>query len=364
MEIKLYLRMLRRGWWIVLLTILVAVNIALLAAYFTRPIYRASARFSVSPNPSLISDGIDVITSLEALDKRSIIQTYAEFLNSNRIYQETLQAMNLTEEQLLAYKRATVVIPDANILELSFEGPDRQLTAALANNLGQNAIRHIKQLYDVYDINLLDPATVPTIPIQPQPLRNAVLASVIGLILGAALAIASEQIRQPIESYRYRASLDPVSGVYHRRYFLQQLEQTVSRNPVGVTSLGLVRLDGLTGLIDSLPQPVVQELLHEVSSILNKELRGNDLIGRWNDSTYALLLPSTPEQAASRTMERIRLALLNPIVLEDYGETMQLDPFISVASYRPGDTSSALVQRAEDALERSPQSNTDLRNRI
>jgi diguanylate cyclase (GGDEF)-like protein len=353
MEIKLYFRMLQRGWWIVALTVLVALIVALLSAYISQPVYRSSARFSVSPSTSVSTTGQELLNSMEALDKRSIIQTYAEFLNSQRIYDETLVAMNLVPANMTQFTRLTVVIPDANILELSIEGPDARLVALMANNVGQNAIQHIKQLYKIYDINVLDPALVPVIPISPQPLRDAGVAALLGLIIGAALAITSEQIRVPLDSYRKRASLDPVSLVFNRRYLQHRLEEMIVRSPTEGMALGLVRLNGLRDLLDTLPQSAVQQILRQVAAVLQKELRGNDMIGRWNESTFALMLPATNEIAASRTMDRIRIALLKPINLVNFGETVQLDPSVGVAVYKEGDGAGDLTSRAENALEHS-----------
>ena len=353
MEIKMYLGMLKRGWWIILLTVLIAVNAALIAAYFPTPIYQASARFSVSPSASLTGSGQEVLNSLEALDKRSIIQTYAEFLNSQRIYEGTVQAMGLNLEDLEDYKRSTVVLPDANILDLTFEGPDAQLVALLANNTGQSAITSIKELYKVYDINPLDPAVVPVVPIRPQPLRDAGVAAVLGLVLGVALAITSEQLRVPLDSYRQKASLDPVSNVFNRRYLQHRLDEWHSRSTPEKYSLGLVRLNNLLDMIDTLPSNIVQQLLRQVTAILKKELRGNDVIGRWDDTTFVLVLPNTPEEAAARTMDRIRSALLAPINLANYGEQIELHPTVAVSSYHDGETADNVTERAEYALERS-----------
>jgi diguanylate cyclase (GGDEF)-like protein len=353
MEIKLYLRMLQRGWWIVALTILVAINVALISDYFTQPTYQASARFSVSPSSIMSTTGQEVLSSMEALDKRSIIQTYAEFLNSQRIYDETLRSMSLTPENMVKYVRTTVVLPEANVLELTFVGPDPKMVAILANNTGQSAITNIKQLYKIYDINVLDPALVPVIPISPQPLRDAGVAALLGVVFGAILAITSEQLRGTLDTYRQRASLDPISMVLNRRYLQHRMDELAIRNPEGVTALGLAQLSGLNDLIDTLPQGVVQMLMRKVAATLQKELRGNDLIGRWNETTFALVLPETSETAATRTMERIRTALLKPVNLENYGETFHLDPLVSVASYKEGDATSDVTRRAEDALERS-----------
>lgn len=353
MELKLYMRMLLKGWWIVLLTILVAVNATLISAYFTQPIYSSTARFSVSPSASLIGGDQEVLNSLEALDKRSIIQTYAEFLNSQSIYEETVKSMGLNVAELVDYKRTTVVLPDANILDLTIEGPDADLAAMLANNTGQMAITRIKELYKVYDINPLDPAVVNLTPIKPQPLRDAGIAAVLGLVLGGALAIMREQIRVPLDSYRQRASMDAVSNVLNRRFLQNRLDDWHARGTGERYSLGLIRLNSLKDLVDTLPPNVVQQLLRQVTGIFKKELRGNDIIGRWDDTTFALVLPNTSEDAASRTMERIRTTLLSPIDLINYGESLKLDPTVSVSCYRDGDTVNDVTERAEQILERT-----------
>lgn len=103
MEVKLYLQMLRRSWWIVAITTLATVIAALVVSYLTRPTYQATARFIVSPSPSLVSGGANLLNSLSTLDKRSIVTTYAEILNSQRIYTETTSLLQLNNVDLTAY---------------------------------------------------------------------------------------------------------------------------------------------------------------------------------------------------------------------------------------------------------------------
>ena len=85
MEVKLYLRMLQRSWWIIVITTLATLIAALVMAYLTPPTYQATARFIVSPSPSLITGGSNLLNSLSTLDKRSIITTYADCSGSTTI---------------------------------------------------------------------------------------------------------------------------------------------------------------------------------------------------------------------------------------------------------------------------------------
>jgi len=94
MEIRLYFQMLQRGWWLIVLGALVAVIASLAASYLVVPQYQAAARFFITPNASLSSEK-EVVNSLNTLDRRSIVSTYAEVMNSHRIYADTLAALQL-----------------------------------------------------------------------------------------------------------------------------------------------------------------------------------------------------------------------------------------------------------------------------
>ncbi len=112
MEFKLYLQMLQRSWWIVLLTALAALVIALAAVFFIPPTFRSTARFVVSPNLEQIGlqDDTDLLRSLEALDRRSIIATYAEVVNSERIFNEAVAALGMSPAEILEYTHTTVTL--------------------------------------------------------------------------------------------------------------------------------------------------------------------------------------------------------------------------------------------------------------
>jgi capsular polysaccharide biosynthesis protein len=50
------------------------------------------------------------------------------------------------------------VQPDSNILVRLVEGPNPQVAASLANNMGQNGLNYINGLYQVYTLSFLDQA--------------------------------------------------------------------------------------------------------------------------------------------------------------------------------------------------------------
>ena len=87
------------------------------------------------------------------------------------------------------------------------------------------------------------------------------------------------------------------------------------------------------------------------SSVLKNQLRGNDLVARWDDIDFSVLLFDTPGQAAWNTMSRVQAALTIPIKIDISGEDLKLKPVIGIAEYRVGDSMSSLVKNTNWALE-------------
>ena len=357
MEAKLYFHMLRRSWWIIVITMLAAVIASLVVSYVTPPTYQATSRFIVSPNPSLLTGGSNnMLNSLSTLDKRSIVTTYAEILNSQRIYSETIKLLQVDPSELNDYRFSAVPLPDANIIEFSVQGPDRDKVYVLANGISQHAVEYVRSLYQVYDLNVLDPVSMPSRPISPQPLRDSAIALVVGLALGVILALIRELMRTPIENFVQQRTLDDASLALNKRAFEQKLSEIAFASPQDF-SLCVVHLNGLAQYIHALPQSTVQRILRGVTKVLRNQLRGNDIVGRWAEDDFIVLLSDTPGAAAMNTMERVRMALSYPVPLDVSGDAILLDPQIGIVEYRVGDTAQSMLKNIQWALDVAKKNN-------
>ena len=355
MEIKLYLRMLQKGWWIILLAGLVALVSSLVVSFLTLPQYSATARFIIIPSPSLKTSG-EVINSLNTLDRVSVVATYVEVMNSQKIFEDSLAFLNLNPDSMEGYTVQALALPSSSVLELTVTGSDPNLVAELSNAIGQQTIIFANSINFILTINFLDIATPPTDPISPQPLRDAGLALVIGVVIGSVFAILSEQIRIPFEVYKQRLNIDSMTGVYNSRYFRRIIEEMISEDPDRNFSIGVVEINGLRDLLESLPPSGLQQLLQKVTDILRNELRGNDVIGRWDDVSFSILLPETPGNATSKTFDRIYQALSSPIELSQFDITINLDPHIGGVVYSNRITTQELFSKANNSLDEARRS--------
>ncbi|MCQ3936869.1 MAG: hypothetical protein DPW18_07455 [Chloroflexi bacterium] len=355
MEITLYLQALRRGWWIILVTTLIAANVSLLVSYFTAPVYQTSARFIVSPNAGIFSSSWDIVSSLDTLDRRSIINTYKELLASETIYGKNPEIQKLGPEFVAEeYAVSVVVVPDTNILKLTVEGPDPNGVVVVAQAVATEAVGYINELYPVYNFSLLDSPEFPESPIRPEPVSNAGLAAIFGALIGVVLAFSREQLQNTIEKLRERSIIDVASSAFTRQYFERRLREEMARQIDTDLSIAIVNFRGIEEVANILPQPIIDRLINELTHTLKGELRSRDLVGRWSRSQLAVLLPSTPGSAVESTFKRIHSYLAKSVSVDKAGDMVVLpDPCIGVASRDQFDNFEEFVKRAEQAAEKA-----------
>ena len=347
MNIRMYIRMIQKGWWIIALAVLTALNVTMIMDLYSTPIYEATTRMILLPNTESFA-GKDFVSSLSSLDNSSIVTTYADVFDSDFNIDAFINTIDLNDEEIDLYTQSTVVLPDSNVLEIYVTGPDPEIAAQWANGVARTGIDYMKDLYQVYDINILDAAVVPAEPISPQPVRDVSLAGVLGLLVGIILAILRDQLRIPLEAYRQRRFIDAQSSAFNREHFETLLvdQAEISAEQSGIYSVVMIKLNGLVEYYDTLPQQVLNHLLSDVVGILRAGLRGNDSVGRWDDYTFSLLLPDTPLKAAQSIRNRLLKSLTPGMPLASLGEKITLAPGIGVASFNEEDTSDAVVLRA------------------
>jgi diguanylate cyclase (GGDEF)-like protein len=358
MEFRFYLRTIQRGWWLILISILVAVSVSLIYSYyFVTPMYESQAKFVVSPNLSNFERESDLVDSLETLDKRSIVATYGEIISSRQVFVKSIVELGANPLDYVDYTTSVTVLPDTNILQLTVQGLHPEAVTVLANSIGQKAINQIKSLYQVYDINFLDVAIPPLEPFRPQPLQDAGLALLLGAVVGVGLAILRDQLSSSLDRLSRRRMVDSESLAFTRNEFDRRLRDEIATHPDSYLSLGFIYLNGIESISDSLPQSYLNQIVRKVTSTLQYHLRGNDIVGRWSKLQFSVMMPTTPGQSATQKLDQIRGILSQPFSLDSSGDIIvNLDPRIGVAARKKGETSILLVENTNRALEIALQS--------
>jgi diguanylate cyclase (GGDEF)-like protein len=153
-----------------------------------------------------------------------------------------------------------------------------------------------------------------------------------------------DELRAANEELIRHAGTDPLTGLANRRALEAELRRLCSRSarhgrPLAVA---LVAVDG--------DEPD-DELVTLGAGRLARRLRQEDVLGRWDHATFALLAPDTDAAGAAALAEALRAVVAEaPFALAggDRGLTLSL----GVAGFA-GDRPEVLMARAQAALERA-----------
>ncbi|PWH11783.1 MAG: hypothetical protein DDG60_16535 [Anaerolineae bacterium] len=354
MEFNLFLRTLQRGWWMIVLSALVATTVSLVVSYITPPVYETSARYVVSPNAGLFSSSWELLSSLDTLDRRSIVNTYREMIASPSVYERSPEIQKIMREMSDEFTVSVTVVPDTNILKLTVEGPDPRLVVLVAKAIGVEVLAYINELNPIYTLSILEEPQLPTAPVRPQPLENALLALAFGGMVGLVLAFSREQLQNTLDKLRERSIIDHVTSVYTRTYFERRLLEEITQNPNANFAVGIINLRGLEQVLNVLPEPIFNRVLSTVARKLKNELRGRDIVGRWGSTQLAVILPGTSEMAVEPAFKRLQVYLSEAIAVDNIGDmSFNPDPCIGATFYTMFDTVEALTERVQTAAERA-----------
>lgn len=93
--------------------------------------------------------------------------------------------------------------------------------------------------------------------------------------------------------------LDPTTGVYNRKYFVERLNEEISRACRDNYKLAVMFLEvNLPDDVEALVRMIRHDdILYTVAQSLRKSIRRMDVLARYGENTFAVLLPHTSNQA-------------------------------------------------------------------
>lgn len=305
-ELKNYLRIVAGKWWLVLITFVSAVAFTYVFTDNQPLVYRAVSTFVMRPRTSLVLADDEVVRMVDTLSRRvEINTTYAEVAESKHIKNLAAEQLGLEPGEGRGISVNGRVIAGTNILEIAVEGPDPQLVRDFAHAVTTQTKSYVSGLYDVFELEPLDAADVPRSPIRPNATLNLILGAMVGLAGGVALAFLSVYLLEPAEEPVTFDIIDYETGAYTESYLKLRLWQEMrraARNGYHF-SLVLIRVEraGLTQSASAMPSP----LLRKISGLLRSCLRDEDLLGRLDPSTFALLLPDLNTEEATPLVDEL-----------------------------------------------------------
>lgn len=178
------------------------------------------------------------------------------------------------------------------------------------------------------------------------------VAAVSVLMAPVALALGRERVLREAQAYAQAAVIDPVSGLFNRRYFQARLEEELHRAIRQLTSVGLlmVDLDGFKSINDRFGHVAGDMVIRDISEILRRSVRIFDVCTRFGGEEFAVMMPGGTAESAGAIAERIRQRVDTYQRSEPDLAGLRVTASIGVAVSPPGVTARDLIERADRAL--------------
>jgi diguanylate cyclase (GGDEF)-like protein/hemerythrin-like metal-binding protein len=101
---------------------------------------------------------------------------------------------------------------------------------------------------------------------------------------------------------------DEMTGLYNRQFITQRSQEEIERSSRYGTALSLMlfRLDSFRRLADTFGFDTSDRVLLRIANSIASHIRKPDLLARWDNETFAILMPHTTLESGMRSAERMR----------------------------------------------------------
>jgi capsular exopolysaccharide synthesis family protein len=202
------LRVIRRRLWVVLL---VAAGFTAAAVGFSlaqTPMYEASIKILVGQERGITETPNDV------MGLQQLTQTMAEGVSSRPVAEAVIrqQGLRMSPDHFLEENLSVELVPNTQFIEVAYRDTDPERAQRVVNAVGEvfsERVSEVSPSANAVTATVWERAATPEYPVSPNPVRNGLLALMVGLVIGVGLAFLLEQLD---DRWRSPEEVEQISG--------------------------------------------------------------------------------------------------------------------------------------------------------
>lgn len=185
---------------IILLTVLSVVTSGLISNFVLEPEYQTFTTLMVG-KPKDYQNVDDKLDYNDLLLNQKLVSTYGELVKTRAVADEVIKNLGLDMSYKEFREKVNVnLVKDTEIIKLEVMDTDPVLATKIANETAQVFMENVKDIMMVENVQVIDEAQVPDMPVKPRPKLNMAIAGVLGLMVGIFLAFLLEYLDNTIKT--------------------------------------------------------------------------------------------------------------------------------------------------------------------
>ncbi len=193
MDLQTYLKVLRKRWRVVVVTVIALVALASAYTALSTKTYASSLQFFVSTSDS--SNAAQLAQGSTFSQAR--VTSYTQLVTAPVVLQPVIDKLQLPDKARDLQKHVTATVPPNTVLiNVSVTETSPEQAQKIAAAIGQQFPQTVQDIERVkanaaspVKVTLTKSAVIDSGPVSPKPLRNLLLGVVLGLLLGIGLAV-------------------------------------------------------------------------------------------------------------------------------------------------------------------------------
>lgn len=136
------------------------------------------------------------------------------------------------------------------------------------------------------------------------------------------------------EKLKITSTIDDLTQAYNRRHFFDIAGQELARAQRygGIFSVAIMDIDHFKNVNDQYGHLAGDQVLREVSSICDKNIRLPDIFARYGGDEFIFLFPQTSKEKAREGLERVRASISQHLSLYENSE-IKIHVSIGIAEF-------------------------------
>jgi capsular polysaccharide biosynthesis protein len=201
MELQEYLDILKKRWSLLVVITLVATLISGVVSYFViKPTYKSDISVIIGKQDTVDAKA-PTMSYNDVLMYQKMVKTYSELAKSRTVADHAINALGIDmKADALSGMIAVAPKGDTEFLTITVKSKDAKQAMDLANQLAKSLKEVSVNIKKSDNVQILDPAELPTSPDSPRPMLNMAIAFFLGIMVSVGLVFLLEYLDNTIKT--------------------------------------------------------------------------------------------------------------------------------------------------------------------